>query len=106
MDQKLPCLAADLRQTRSIQEWCERYHVRRKPGYQWIERDRNHSPVGREERSRQPPARPHQTPRPGGVVFSELRRLHPAWGAKTLRAMRQKRHPRGPLPARSTVCAI
>ena len=36
----------------------------------------------------------------------ELRRHHPAWGAKKRLALLQKRPPSWLLPARSTVCAL
>jgi putative transposase len=62
--------------------------------------------VGLEERSRQPHASPHQTPRHVVDAFIERRRHHPAWGAKKLLAILQKRQPSWPLPARSTVCDI
>jgi transposase len=106
MDQKMPCIADDLRQPLSISELGERYGVSRNTGDTWIERSRNHGPLGLEARSRQPPSSPHQTPRHVGDACIELRRHPPAWGAKTRLSLLQKRHPRWPLPARSTVCAI
>jgi putative transposase len=106
MDQKMPFIADYLRQTLSIRELCELYGVSRTTGYQGIERDLQHGPLGLEERSRQPHSSPHQTPTPVVDAFIELRRHHPTWGAKQRLSMLQKRHPRWPLPARSTVCDI
>jgi putative transposase len=106
MDQKMQFIADYLRQTLSIIELCELYNVSRKTGYKWIERYLKHGPAGLEERSRQPHSSPHQTPRHVVDAFIELRRHHPAWGAKKLLAILQKRHPSWPLPARSTVCDI
>ncbi len=103
LDQKMQVITDYLRQTLSIMEWCELYGVSRKPGYKWIERYLNHGPLGLEERSRQPHSSPHQTLRPVVDAFIELRRHHPAWGAKKLLAILQKRHASWPLPARSTV---
>jgi putative transposase len=96
MDQKMQFIVDYLRQTLSIIELCELYGVRRKTGSKWIERDLTHGPLGLEERSRQPHASPHHTPRPVVDAFMELRRHHPAWGAKKLLAMLQTRHPRWP----------
>jgi putative transposase len=106
MDQKRQFIADYLRQTLSIIELCELYGVSRKTGYKWIERYLKHGPQGLEERSRQPHSSPHQTPRHVVDAFIELRRHHPAWGAKKLLSILQKRHPSWPLPARSTVCDI
>jgi putative transposase len=106
MDQKRPCIADDLRQPLSLLAWCELSGVSRNTGYTWIERSLTHGPLGLEERSRQPHSSPHQTPRPAGEAVIELRRHHPAWGAKTRLSMLQPRHPSGPFPARSTVGEI
>jgi putative transposase len=106
MDQTMQFSADYRRQTLSIIELCELYGVSRKTGYKWIERYLKHGPLGLEERSRQPHSSPHQTPRHVVDAFIELRRHHPAWGAKKRLAILQKRHPSWPFPARSTVCEI
>jgi transposase InsO family protein len=106
MDQKMQFIADYLRQTLSIIELCALYGVSRKTGYKGIARYLKHGPLGLEERSRQPHSSPHQTPRHVVDAFIELRRHHPAWGAKKLLSILQKRHPSWPLPARSTVCDI
>jgi putative transposase len=103
MDPPRQLIADYRRQPLSIIEWCELYNGSCKPGDKWIERYRKHGPLGLEERSRQPHSSPHQPPRPVVEAFIELRRHHPAGGAKKRRSMLQKRHPRWPLPARSTV---
>jgi transposase InsO family protein len=106
MDQKMQFIPDSLRPTLSIIELCELYGVRRKTGDKWIERYLKHGPLGLEERSRQPHSSPRQTPTQVVEAVIELRRHHPAWGAKKLLSMLQKRHPSWPLPARSTVCEI
>jgi putative transposase len=93
MDQKMPCIADDLRPTLSIIEVCERYGVSRNTGYLWIERSLTYGPLGLEERSRQPPSTPHQTPCHVVEAVIAWRRHHPAWGAKQRLAMLQTRHP-------------
>jgi putative transposase len=106
MDQKTQFIADYLRQTLSIVELCELYSVSRKTGYKWITRYLKHGPLGLEERSRKPHSSPRQTPTHVVDALIELRRHHPAWGAKKLLAILQKRHPSWPLPARSTACEI
>src|SRR5262245_59924742 len=102
MDQKIQFIADYLRQALSSIELCALYGVSRKNGYQCIERDLKHGPLGLEEHSRQPHSSPHQTPRHVVDAFIELRRHHPAWGAKKLLSILPKRQPSWPFPARST----
>jgi putative transposase len=96
MDQKTQFIADYLRRTLSLTELCERYAVSRKTGYTWIERYLKHGPPGWEERSRKPHSRPQQTPAHVVDAVIELRRHHPACGAKTLLSMLQNRHPSWP----------
>jgi putative transposase len=93
MDQKTPFIADDLRRTLSLMELCTLYDVGRKTGYKWIERSLTSGPPGLEERSRTPFSSPHQTPEHVVEALIELRQHPPAWGAKKLLAMLQRRHP-------------
>jgi transposase InsO family protein len=106
MDQKTQFIADYLRRTLSTTELCALYGVSRKTGYKWIERYLTSGPPGLEDRSRKPYSSPHQTPQHVAEAIIELRHHHPSWGAKTLLAMLETRHPSWPLPARSTVCDI
>jgi putative transposase len=106
MDQKMQIIADYLRQALSSREWCARYGCSRNTGYQGSERSLKHGPRGLEDRARQPHSSPQPTPRPVVAACMELRRHHPAAGAKTLLSMLQLRQPRWPFPARCTVCAI
>jgi putative transposase len=106
MDQKTQFIADDLRRTLSITELCTLYGVSRKTGYKWIDRYLKSGPPGLEDRSRKPFSSPNQTPQHVVEALIELRQHHPSWGAKKLLSILQKRHPRWPLPARSTVCDI
>jgi putative transposase len=106
MDQKTQFIADYLRRTLSMTELCTLYGVSRKTGYKWIDRYLTSGPPGLEERSRKPFSSPNQTPQQVVEALIELRQHHPSWGAKKLLSILQKRHPRWPLPARSTVCDI
>jgi putative transposase len=106
MDQKIQFIADYLRRTLSITELCALYGVSRKTGYKWIERYLTSGPPGLEDRSRTPCSRPNQTPQHIVEAIIEVRCRHPAWGAKKLLSILQKRHPSWSLPGRSTVCDI
>lgn len=106
MDQRTQFIADFLRGLLSHTELCELYQVSRKTGYKWIERYLRQGPAGLEERSRRPRCSPNATPEDIVEAILEARRRHPAWGAKKLLTLLQKRHPRWELPHRSTVCDI
>jgi len=71
MDQKMQFIADYLRQALSSIELCALYGVSRKNGYQWIERDLKHGPLGLEEHSRQPHSSPRTAPASPGVGRQE-----------------------------------
>jgi putative transposase len=96
MDQKRQFITDYLRQPLSLIALCELYGVSRKTAYKWIARYLKHGPPGLEERSRQPHSSPHHTPRHVVDACIELRRHHPAWGAKKLLSMLHKRYPSWP----------
>jgi putative transposase len=106
MDQKTQFIADYLRRTLSMTELCTLYGVSRKTGYKWIDRYLTSGPPGLEDRSRKPGSSPHQTPQHVVEALIELRQHHPSWGAKKLLSVLQRRHPRWPFPARSTVCDL
>jgi transposase InsO family protein len=106
MDQRIQFIADFLRDTLSITELCEAYHVSRKTGYKWIHRYLKEGPAGLREQSRRPRSCPNQTPERLVEAIIETRRRHPSWGAKKLLTILEKKHPRWPWPGRSTVCDI
>lgn len=106
MDQRTHFIADYLRETLNITELCDLYGVSRKTGYKWIDRYLRQGPAGLEERSRKPSHSPNATPEEVVQALLDVRRRHPSWGAKKLRAIVHQRHPRWDLPGRSTVCDI
>lgn len=70
-------------------ELCHRFRISRPTGDKWIERFEAQGKAGLADRSR----RPHRTPKRTAVTVEQaivnLRRQHPAWGARTLRARLQ-----------------
>jgi transposase len=87
-------------------EFDERYGVRCKTGYTWIDRSLTHGPQGLEERLRRPSTSSRHTPAPGVAALLDSRRQLASWSATKLVAIRSPRHPHWPWPARSTVCDI
>jgi transposase-like protein len=106
MDQRTRFIADFLRDALSITELCALYGVSRKTGYKWIDRYLRHGPAGLEEHSRRPRHSPNETSEEIVTAMLDARRRHPTWGGKKLLALLRKRHPRWPLPGRSTACDI
>lgn len=87
-------------------ELCRRYGISRPTGDKWIERFEAQGKAGLADRSR----RPHRTPERTAAEIEEaivaLRRDHPAWGARTLKARLQAKGHKGLPAAVSTIQAI
>ena len=106
MDQKTQFIADVLRGGLAIVELCDDYGISRKTGYKWIDRYLKEGPEGLRDRSRRPTDSPNGTPPELVQALVEARRHHPSWGAKKLLKILHDKHPRWPLPQRSTVCEI
>jgi transposase len=65
---------------------CERFGISRKTGYKWVTRYEARGAAGLEERRPVAHSFPHQTPEPVLDQLIELRKEHPRWGPKKLRA--------------------
>lgn len=92
---------------------CRRFNISRPTGYKWLNRYRKGGPDGLEERSRRPHRSPNKTPKLVEEAVCEVRREHPAWGGRKIRArLRQKAGADGvrfapeKVPAASTCQAI
>ena len=106
MDQKTQFIADFLRHSQSIADLCRHYNISRKTAYKWINRYRQNSISGLEDRSRKPRSCPHQTDPDIVEAILLARRHHPTWGAKKLLKLLSKRYPDRIWPARTTVCDL
>jgi putative transposase len=82
---------------------CEEYGVSRKTGYKWLNRFRAKGPAGLAERSRAPHTMPWAISQAQAEAIIGLRRQHPSWGPKKLRAKLLAHAPTQPWPALSTI---
>jgi len=103
MDQRVAFVADWLRDEWTMTELAERYGISRKTAYKWVERYEDDPQRGLAERSRAP----HQHGRAMAddlrAAVLALRRAHPRWGPKKLRAVLGERQPRRAWPAASTM---
>jgi len=103
MDQRVALIADWLRAEWTMTELARRYGVTRKSVYKWVDRyaaDRAHGLV---ERSRAPMQHGRATAAAVQAAVRELRRQHPSWGPKKLRAVLAQRQPAQVWPAASTI---
>src|SRR5262245_56307103 len=87
----------------TMTELVAHYGVSRKTGYKWLERYDEGGTSALTDRSRRPQTSPHATAVEVVQAIVALRRRHPRWGAKKLRAVLTRRHPDIAWPARSTI---
>jgi transposase InsO family protein len=84
---------------------CRRFGISRKTGYKWLDRFRQDGEPGLADRSRRPHQAPGKTEASVEQMVIELRKQHPAWGARKLKRRLEDLH-RKDMPARSTVNSI
>src|SRR6266404_137166 len=92
MDEKMGFIGARLADEESMTELCERFGISRKTGYKLLRRYREEHAAGLMERSRAP-----------HVIPWAVRRAHPSWGPKKLRAKLLERASAQGWPAPSTI---
>ena len=93
----------------NMRELCSRFQISRKTGYKWLNRFKE---GGRkldalEDLSRRPVNSPNRTSAEMQALVLALRREHPYWGARKLRALMQMLgYDEDELPAASTITEI
>ncbi len=103
MDEKMRFMAAVLSEEESMTELCERFGISRKTGYKLLRRYREENAAGLVERSRAPQVIPWAISQAQAEAIVGVRRAHPSWGPKKLRANLQQRAPAQGWPAPSTI---
>lgn len=103
VEQKLRFVLAAQHSTTTVQQLCRTWHISRQTGYKWLYRYRKGGLAALQERSRAPRHRPRTLPQLWIDRIEQLRRKHPRWGPKKLRAALHQQHPRARLPAHSTI---
>ena len=103
MDQRVAFIADWLRDEWTMTELAERYAISRKTGYKWVARYEADPAHGLAERSRAPQTHGRATSDAVRAAIVALRRAHPSWGPKKLRAVLQHREPGQGWPAASTM---
>ena len=103
MDQRVAFIADWLRDEWTMTDLAARYQISRKTAYQWVDRYAVDPAHGLAERSRAPHAHGRAMAAELSRAIVALRRAHPHWGPKKLRAILMAREPDGAWPAASTM---
>ena len=106
MSIRLEFVAEALGRRRAFATLCTQYGISEKTGYKWLARFRAAGPAGLADASHAPHACPHQTPAAQRALLEALRRVHPTWGARKLRARLVVTHPALAWPAPSTITQL
>lgn len=92
-----------LRKGERMTDLCQEFGISRKTGYKLVERYEQLSAVGLLDQSRAPIRSPQRTLAPVVDALVALRKQHPTWGPKKLRAQLLRAQPGLAVPAASTV---
>lgn len=103
MDQRVAFIAEWLRGERTMTELADRYRISRKTAYKWVDRYDADPEAGLADRSRAPKAHGRAMAEASRDEILALRRAHPQWGPKKLRAILMERQPEVVWPAASTM---
>lgn len=103
MDEKLRFMGALMARDENMTEVCERFGISRKTGYKLRRRYEEEGAAGLLERSRAPRVIPWAISQAQAEAILGVRREHPSWGPRKLRARLQQRAPEQGWPAPSTI---
>ncbi len=103
MDARIKFVAAVRAGEDSMTALCEEYGVSRRVGYKWLARYAAEGPRGLQERRSGPRRVPWAISQAQAEAIVGLRRQHPRWGPKKLRAKLLARAPEQHWPALSTI---
>ncbi len=103
MDQRRKFVEEYERGLEGMAELCRQHEISRETGYKWVKRRQLQGWEGLEDLSRAPERHPNQTASQVEERILDLRREHPRWGARKLRAYLGERSRRRKWPAASTI---
>lgn len=103
MDERIRFVVEAMEPEAIMTEVCGRFGISRKTGYKWLSRYRAEGLQGLAERSRSPFRRPQTVSAALTEVIVCLKRSHPTWGPRKLRAYLVAAAPEVAWPASSTI---
>lgn len=89
MQQRHEFIQLAVQKSANISQLCQRYGISRKTAYKWLKRYETEGKAGLHNQSRRPDHSPPQTDGETEKLIVDLRRQHPVWGGRKLRARLQ-----------------
>lgn len=106
MDQRMQLITDILNGLGSITDLSDMYGVSRKTAYKWLARFKSGGLAALADQSRRPHGHPDTTPVEVSARLISLRKAHPLWGPRKVRAMARREDATCAVPAVSTVGRI
>jgi transposase InsO family protein len=106
LDERKRFIEELLKGEEDVAELCRQYGITRQTAYKWAKRYMEEGEQGLVERSRIPHHCPQAMAESVAEAIVELRRVHPRWGPRKLRAYLQQGLPEESWPATSSIGAL
>ncbi len=106
MDERMAFIVDWQREEYTMAELCRRYGVSRRIGYQLRDRFMAQGMAGLADRSRAPHHHPNAVSAAVADAVLAVRRAHPSWGPKKIRAWLRAHHGETPWPVESTIARL
>jgi putative transposase len=106
MPERVPFMAAYLREVYAMPERWARFGMRRNTGSQWVRRDTAEGPVGLQDKPRAPHRCPQRLSQEAEAALLQAKRAHPHWGPHKILPSRARRRPALAPPAPSPAGAL
>jgi len=103
VEQRRAFIAAHQGGTESLAELCRQYEISRQTGYKWLKRFEQQGETGLGDLSRAPHEQARQTAEEVVEEILGLRRNHPRWGPRKLKAYLERKAPEKVFPAASSI---
>ncbi len=103
MSERVKFIAAYLEYEANFSDLCLDFGISRKTGYKWVRRYEAEGVSALEEMSRAPHAHPNAVAADIVQSIIAIRRRHPRWGPRKVRAVLKRQRSRIELPAASTI---
>jgi putative transposase len=106
MDERTCFVGACLAGEETISELCRHFGISRKTGQKWLSRYRREGPAGLSDRSRAPLTNPRAVVAEVIDAVVGIRRRHPSWGPRKVKAWLEDHQPEAAWPAASTIGSL